>query len=51
MKAVAKGPVENGQQVSADLQAAGGHAPPGSEVKAMPNRDPAVFHPEVNYNR
>ncbi len=47
---MAKGPVENGQQVSAALRAAGGHAPPGPEVKAMPHRDPAVCHPEVNYN-
>ena len=51
VKAVAKSPMESGQQVSAALRAAGGHAPPGPEVKAMPHRDPAAFNPEVNYNR
>ena len=51
VKAVAKGPTEDGQQVSVALRAAGGHAPPGPELKTMPHQDPSVFHPEANYNR
>ncbi len=50
VKAVAKGPKEAEQQVSAALRATGGHTPPGQEVIPMPYRNPAVFHPETNYN-
>ncbi len=50
-RAMAQESSESEQRVTAGLQAAGGHPPPGPGVPVVPHRDSSVFNPSTNYNR